>query len=90
MKPIADYHMHTPLCGHAVGSPAEYAQTAVKAGFEEIGFSDHAPFVHMRDPGVTIGIEQLPEYYRMIEEVRKDFHGTLDIKVAIEADFIPG
>lgn len=89
-KPIADYHMHTPLCGHAVGSPSEYAQTAVKAGLEEIGFSDHAPFVHMRDPGVTMGIEQLPDYYRMIEDVRKEFQGTLRIKVAIEADFIPG
>ena len=90
MKPIADYHMHTPLCGHAVGDPKEYAQQAVKVGLKEIGFSDHAPFVHMVDPGVTMDIKQLPEYYKMIEDVRELFRNELTIKVGIEADFIPG
>lgn len=90
MIPISDYHMHTPLCGHAVGQPIEYAQQAVKLGLEEIGFSDHAPFVHMVDPGVTMGIKQLPEYYQMIEDVRDRYKNDLRIKIAIEADFIPG
>jgi len=30
----ADYHMHTPLCHHAVGEPTEYAAQAVKFGLE--------------------------------------------------------
>jgi len=90
MIPIADYHMHTPLCGHAVGEPSKYAQTAVKLGLEEIGFTDHAPFVHMEDPGVTMNIKQLPDYYQMIENVRKEYSGNLRIKIAIEADYIPG
>jgi len=90
MKPIADYHMHTPLCGHATGEPKEYAQQAVKVGLEEIGFSDHAPFVHMVDPRITMDIKQLPQYYRMIEEVRESFRHDLNIKIALEADFIPG
>ena len=90
MIPIADYHMHTPLCGHAIGAPSEYAQTAVKVGLEEIGFSDHAPFVHMEDPGITMNIRQLPEYYQMIENVRKEYKGSLRVKIAIEADYIPG
>ena len=90
MFPISDYHMHTPLCGHAIGAPGEYAKQAIKVGLEEIGFSDHAPFVHCVNPKVTMNIKQLPEYYAMIERVREDFHGDLRIKVAIEADFIPG
>jgi len=90
MIPINDYHMHTPLCGHAVGSPDEYARQALKVGLEEIGFSDHAPFVHMVDPGVTMNESQLPEYYQMIEEVQHKYKNELRIKVAIEADFIPG
>lgn len=90
MIPICDYHMHTPLCGHAVGEPSEYAQHAVKIGLKEIGFSDHAPLVSYEDPRITMNIKQLPDYYRMIEEVRKKFAGVLDIKIAIEADFIPG
>lgn len=90
MKPINDYHMHTPLCGHAIGEPEEYVQKAIEIGLEEIGFSDHAPFVHMRDPKVTMAHEQLPEYYQMIEDVRERFKDQIRIKIAIEADFIPG
>lgn len=90
MIPIADYHMHTPLCGHAVGTPHEYAQQALETGLEEIGFSDHAPMVPEPLPGITMTPEELPEYYRMIEDVRKKFDGVLRVKIAIEADFVPG
>jgi histidinol-phosphatase (PHP family) len=90
IKPIVDYHMHTPLCGHAIGQPEEYAGHAVKIGLEEIGFSDHAPMVHREMPGITMNIKQLPEYYRIMETVREKFKGSLQIKIGIEADFIPG
>jgi len=90
MNPISDYHMHTPLCGHAVGLPAEYARQAIAVGLEEIGFSDHAPMVNREMPGITMNIKQLPEYYRMMESVREEFKGNLRIKIGIEADFIPG
>ena len=90
MIPIADYHMHTPLCGHAEGLPEEYAAQAIKIGLEEIGFSDHAPFVVKELPGITMKREELPAYHRMIEEAREQFKGRLTIRLGIEADFIPG
>ena len=90
MEIIGDYHMHTPLCGHADGSPSEYAAQAVKYGLKEIGFSDHAPFVHCVDPTVTMSIDQLPQYHQMIEDVQKEYKDKLTIKIALEADFIPG
>ncbi|MCK5014228.1 MAG: histidinol-phosphatase HisJ [Candidatus Omnitrophica bacterium] len=90
MIPIVDYHIHTPLCGHAVGEPLEYAEAAIEAGLEEIGFSDHAPFVHYEDPGITMNVKQLPEYYRMMEDVRKKYSNCLRVKIGIEADYIPG
>lgn len=89
-QPIVDYHMHTPLCGHAIGEPAEYARQAVKAGLAEIGFSDHAPLVAYADPKIAMGFEQLAQYHRMIESVREEFKGRLKIRVALEADFISG
>lgn len=88
--PIADYHMHTPLCGHAVGNPDEYAQVAIAAGLEEIGFSDHAPFVVRELPGITMKQSELPVYYQMIESVREKYRTDLRIKIGIEADFVPG
>ena len=90
MIPIPDYHMHTPLCGHALGEPFEYAEQAIKVGLKEIGFSDHAPFVHKVDPRVTMNHQQLPDYYHMMEDVKEKYKGRLEIKIAIEADFIPG
>lgn len=89
-KLICDYHMHTPLCGHAEGAPEEYAAQAVKAGLKEIGFSDHAPFVVKPLPGITMKMEELPVYHKMIEQVREQFKDQLSIRVGIEADFISG
>ena len=89
MIPICDYHMHTPLCGHAVGEPKEYAEHAKAIGLEEIGFSDHAPLVSHEDPKITMSLKQLPLYNKMIEEVRSKY-APLRVKIALEADFIPG
>ena len=90
MNPIADYHMHTPLCGHAVGQPEEYVQQGITVGLKEMGFSDHAPFVHMRDPGITMDVAELPQYHRMIEDVRKKHTKEIIVKIALEADYIAG
>jgi histidinol-phosphatase (PHP family) len=90
MSIICDYHMHTPLCGHAEGDPLAYAAHAVKAGLSEIGFSDHAPLLSHRDPTITMDHSQLPVYQHMIESVRAEFADRLTVLVGIEADFIPG
>ncbi|MBF0569361.1 MAG: histidinol-phosphatase HisJ family protein [Candidatus Omnitrophica bacterium] len=90
MQPISDYHMHTPLCGHADGEPAAYAQHAVTMGLKEIGFSDHAPLFSHKDPSITMDESQLPLYHQMIEAVRKQFADQLTIRIGIEADFVPG
>jgi histidinol-phosphatase (PHP family) len=82
--------MHTALCGHAEGTAEEYAARAVKIGLEEIGFSDHAPFVVKDLPGITMKINELPIYQRMIEDVRCRYKDKLSIRIGIEADFIPG
>lgn len=85
----ADYHMHTPLCRHAVGEPTEYAAHAVKLGFTEIGFSDHNPMVrddfddwHMRQ-------DELDAYVENVQKARRD-HPSLVIKLALEMDYLPG
>jgi histidinol-phosphatase (PHP family) len=88
--PYADYHMHTPLCGHAKGAPQEYVEQAIQLGLKEIGFSDHAPMAHKRMPGITMDFSELPQYHAMIEDVRQRFAGQISIKVALEADYLPG
>src|SRR5580658_6546716 len=84
------YHMHTPLCGHAIGEPEEYVKQAIKVGLKEMGFSDHAPMVHKPMPGITMAYDELPKYHAMIEDVRNRYASQISIKIALESDFLPG
>lgn len=87
--PVVDYHMHTPLCGHAVGEPEAYVEQALKVGLSEVGFSDHAPLVSGPDPRYTMKYEEVPQYHAMMDRIRKKYP-KFTIKVGIEADYIPG
>lgn len=85
-----DYHMHTALCGHATGSVEEYVQHAIKIGLKEIGFSDHAPMVHVRMPGVTMDERQLPLYHKLLDAAQTKYGAQISIKRALESDYIEG
>ena len=39
-----NYHTHTTRCHHATGSDEEFVLSAIKGGYQEIGFSDHTPW----------------------------------------------
>ena len=85
----ADYHMHTPLCRHAVGEPTELAAHAVRQGLTEIGFSDHSPMPRDDFDDWRMTISQLDEYVAKVAQARKD-HPSLVIKLALEVDYLPG
>ncbi|HEY8478015.1 MAG TPA: histidinol-phosphatase HisJ family protein [Chloroflexota bacterium] len=93
MKGFVDYHMHTPLCGHAVGQPEEYVRRALDIGLREIGFSDHLYLYHLpaerRDPELAMREEELPRYVEWIRAVQERAP-HLPIRLGIEADYIPG
>jgi histidinol-phosphatase (PHP family) len=85
----ADYHMHTPLCRHAVGAPTEYAARAVQLGLTEIGFSDHSPMARDDFDEWRMPLDQLDQYVADVETARQKFP-QLKIKLALEVDFLPG
>ena len=85
----ADYHMHTPLCRHAVGEPTELAAHAVKLGFTEIGFTEHAPMPRDDFDDWHMRLGDLETYVAQVAQARRD-HPGLVIKLALEVDFIPG
>jgi len=85
----ADYHMHTPLCRHAVGEPDEYAKRALEIGLTEIGFSDHSPMRQDNFDSWRMNFSQLDEYVEKVRKAQKNFP-QLTIRLALEVDFIPG
>jgi histidinol-phosphatase (PHP family) len=85
----ADYHMHTPLCRHAVGEPVDYARRAVELGFTEIGFSDHSPMRRDDFDNWRMRNDQLDEYVANVRLAQKEFP-QLTVRLALEVDFLPG
>lgn len=86
---IVDYHMHTPLCRHAVGEPEAYARRALELGIEEIGFSDHCPMPPSYDPDWRMTSAEYPSYIEMVRRCQRAFP-QLSIKLGLEADHHPG
>ena len=86
---MVDYHLHTSRCGHAEGGPEDYVSRALELGLAEIGFSDHFPLLHLRDPSLSMALEELPEYVREIGEVAERTTG-LTVRMGIEVDYVDG
>jgi histidinol-phosphatase (PHP family) len=84
-----DYHMHTPLCRHAVGEPVDYARRAVEVGLTEIGFSDHSPMRQDNFDNWRMNFSQLDEYVEKVWHAQKEFP-QLTIRLALEVDYLPG
>ncbi len=93
MPGLHDYHMHSYLCGHGTGLPAEYAAQAAHIGLDEIGVSEHIPLYWLpeadRDPELAMQMDQLPHYFDLVEAARAAVP-ALPIRLGLEADYIPG
>ena len=85
----ADYHMHTPLCRHAVGEPTEYAARAVALGLMEIGFTDHSPMRRDDFDNWRMRSDQLDEYVEKVRRAQSE-HPALTIRLGLEVDYLPG
>lgn len=89
---IANYHTHTPRCNHAWGSEAEYAECALKAGLQILGFSDHSPYVF---PGTYYSHFRmrpalLEDYVNTVLALREQYRGKLEIPLGLELEYYPG
>lgn len=82
--------MHTPLCKHAVGSPAEYASVAFDRGLKGIIVTCHNPLPDGYARSSRMGPYQLDEYQEMVEEAREKMAGLVEVRLGLEADFVPG
>ncbi len=87
---LYESHCHTPLCKHAVGDPEEYCHHALRRGLRGIIFTCHAPLPNGWSAEVRMADGEYPAYVAMVERAREKFAGTLDVRLGIESDFMPG
>ena len=89
---LADCHMHTPLCGHAVGEPAEYVRAASDRGLSLITFTCHTPITDegFGQAGIRMRADQLPLYREMVRTAT-ELGSELGVTVlyGIEAEVFP-
>lgn len=89
-----DYHTHHHRCGHAVGSIHDYCEAALNLGLTTFGVSDHGPAYWLdgdhAQPQTQMACSAVSGYVAEVQLERENYEGRLDIKVGLEADWIPG
>lgn len=84
---IPDYHMHTPLCGHAIGEPRQYVEAAIARGMAEMGFSDHLPLSMYEQPGYAMRRSEVDGYVSEVQSLAREYASDIRILLGGEVDF---
>ena len=90
---MKNYHTHTARCGHAEGADEDFVTAAIEGGFDEIGFSDHAPMLFPEGLNYYSSFRMKPEliqdYVNSINALRKKYEGKIKIKLGFELEYYP-
>lgn len=85
----ANYHTHTHRCYHAQGNDEEYVKSAIKAGFKELGFSDHSPWKYNSSfvSNMRMPLSAFDEYYASIAALKEKYKNDISIKIGLECEY---
>jgi len=84
---IADYHIHTALCGHADGEPREYVERAIALGITEMGFADHLPLSMYEQPGYAMRRDEVEGYVTTVQSLAREYASQIRILLGAEVDY---
>ncbi len=86
-----NFHTHTFRCKHAAGTDEEYVKAALTAGFDVLGFADHAPWAyatkyisHCRMPA-----NLWPDYKASILHLKEKYAGQIALRLGLECEYNP-
>ncbi|MBK5211762.1 MAG: histidinol-phosphatase HisJ family protein [Coriobacteriia bacterium] len=89
MRRLADCHMHTELCGHAVGTPTDMLRAVQNAGLLGAVMTEHLPLKPELDPegiyAMRGDVDTL--YVAELRDLRFDWDGA-DLVIGAEADWL--
>lgn len=87
----ANYHTHTSLCRHADGLMEEYVLSAIKAGFQELGFSDHTPWKYHSDyiSHMRMRLFEFSDYKKEVLRLKEKYKDQISIKLGLECEYFP-
>lgn len=72
----------------------DYIDAAIALGMTAFGVSDHGPAYWKPGdhdmPGTQMAVSELPNYVAEALALKERYSGRIDVRVGVEADFIPG
>ena len=86
---LANYHTHTPRCGHATGTEREYIERAIEKGMKVLGFSDHTPQPYPEDfhSGMRMGMDEIENYTGTLSALKEEYKDDIRILIGYEQDY---
>jgi histidinol-phosphatase (PHP family) len=93
---LADYHVHTPYCGHAKGKIIQYIENAIQFGFQEIGFADHLGRYYLSQTQKKrywdwgMNEKDIFRYISELSDLKEIYADQITIKTGLEIDYIEG
>ncbi len=86
-----NYHTHTTRCQHATGSDEDFIVSALKGGYQELGFSDHTPWKYRTDyvSDIRMTPDELPGYVESLRSLREKYKDRISIKIGLECEYFP-
>ncbi|MBR4961900.1 MAG: histidinol-phosphatase [Clostridia bacterium] len=86
-----NFHTHTLRCRHAKGSEREFIETAIAAGMDTLGFSDHAPQIFPGDyySDYRMFPEETEGYVNTLCALREEYRDRINILIGYEAEYYP-
>lgn len=88
---LVNLHTHTSRCRHACGTERDYIETAIRAGMEVLGFSDHAPILFPGSYYSTMRMypEEAADYAETLLRLREEYSGRIQILIGYEIEYYP-
>jgi len=84
-----NYHTHTKRCKHAYGKDEDYVLAAIKAGYDELAFTDHAPWnlkINETDR-IRMHINEMHDYVASIRSLKEKYEDQIKIMIGLEAEY---
>ena len=88
---LKTYHTHTTRCHHATGSDEEFVLSAIKGGYQELGFSDHTPWKYHTNyiSDIRMTPEELPDYVESLRSLQEKYKDRISLKIGLECEYFP-
>lgn len=87
----ANYHTHTSRCHHAEGTDEAYVESAIRGGYDILGFSDHAPWPYTS--GFVSHTRMLPadlaEYVSHLQGLKEKYSDQIELRIGLESEYYP-